>query len=44
MAAGISDHVWKLPELIALLEDAERVPTKRGSYRKTREKQAKKRD
>ncbi len=34
MAAGVSDHVWKLPELIALLEDAEAMPTKRGSYKK----------
>jgi IS1 family transposase len=36
MAAGISDHVWKLPELIALLEEAESVPVKRGRYAKTR--------
>jgi IS1 family transposase len=34
MAAGITDHVWPLSELIALLEDAERVPVKRGPYRK----------
>jgi IS1 family transposase len=36
MAAGVTDHVWKLTELIALLEGAETVPTKRGSYAKTR--------
>jgi hypothetical protein len=34
MAAGVSDHVWKLPELIALLENAEQTPTRRGSYKK----------
>jgi IS1 family transposase len=33
MAAGISDHVWTLPELVGLLEQAESVPTKRGSYK-----------
>ena len=37
MAAGIADHVWKVDELIALLEAAETTPTKRGPYRKTRE-------
>jgi hypothetical protein len=36
MAAGVTEHVWKLDELIALLEDAEAVPVKRGSYAKTR--------
>jgi hypothetical protein len=34
MAAGISDHVWSLDELIGLLKEAERVPTKRGPYKK----------
>ena len=34
VAAGVSDHVWKLPELIALLENAEQgVPMKRGPYK-----------
>ena len=37
VAAGITDHVWKLHELIALLEEAERVPVRRGSYNKTRQ-------
>jgi IS1 family transposase len=37
MAAGITDHVWTLHELIALLEAAESVPTRRGPYKKTRE-------
>jgi IS1 family transposase len=36
MAAGISDHVWKLDELIALLQAAESTPIKRGHYQKTR--------
>jgi IS1 family transposase len=34
VAAGITDHVWSLDELIGLLEEAERVPTKRGPYKK----------
>ncbi len=38
VAAGVADHVWKLDELIALLEAAEAVPTKRGRYAKTRER------
>ncbi len=36
MAAGITDHVWTLKELIGLLEEAEAVPVKRGRYAKTR--------
>jgi IS1 family transposase len=36
MAAGITDHVWSLDDLIGLLEAAENVPTKRGRYAKTR--------
>jgi IS1 family transposase len=36
VAAGVSDHVWTLAELIGLLEEAERVPVKRGRYAKTR--------
>jgi IS1 family transposase len=39
-AAGIADHVWTLDELIGLLEEAERVPVKRGRYAKTRERMA----
>jgi IS1 family transposase len=34
VAAGVTDHVWTLPELIGLLEAAEAVPTRRGSYKK----------
>lgn len=40
MAAGVTDHVWTLDELIALLEDAEVTPTKRGRYAKTRDRRA----
>ena len=35
VAAGIADHVWKVAEIIALLDQAERaVPQKRGKYKK----------
>jgi IS1 family transposase len=44
MAAGLTDHVWTLRELIGLLENAESVPTKRGRYAKTRERRAAARD
>ena len=37
VAAGVADHVWTVADLIGLLEEAERVPVRRGSYRKTRE-------
>jgi IS1 family transposase len=38
VAAGVTDHVWKLDEVIALLEQAETgVKVKRGSYAKTRQ-------
>ncbi len=37
VAAGVIDHVWTLDELIRLLEEAERVPAKRGRYAKTRD-------
>lgn len=36
VAAGVTDHTWTLAELIGLLEQAESVPVKRGSYSKTR--------
>jgi IS1 family transposase len=36
IAAGVTDHVWTLDELISLLEAAEATPTRRGSYQKTR--------
>jgi len=35
VAAGVADHVWKLSELVGLLEAAETaVPIKRGPYKK----------
>jgi hypothetical protein len=34
VAAGVTDHVWKLPELIGLLEAAEATPVRRGAYKK----------
>jgi IS1 family transposase len=34
VAAGITDHVWALDELIGLLEAAEATPVKRGPYKK----------
>ena len=34
VAAGVTDHVWNLDELIGLLEAAEATPVKRGSYQK----------
>jgi IS1 family transposase len=34
VAAGITDHVWSLDELIGLLEAAEATPIKRGPYKK----------
>jgi IS1 family transposase len=40
VAAGVTDHVWSLDELIGLLEKAERVPVKRGRYAKTRRREA----
>jgi IS1 family transposase len=36
VAAGVSDHVWTLSELVGLLEEAEATPIRRGSYAKTR--------
>lgn len=40
VAAGVTDHVWTLHELVGLLVEAERVPTRRGRYAKTRQRQA----
>jgi hypothetical protein len=36
VATGITDRVWSLDEMVALLEDAEATPTKRGRYSETR--------
>ena len=34
MAAGLADRVWTVRELVGLLEEAENVPMKRGSYKR----------
>jgi hypothetical protein len=34
VAAGVADHVWKVAELVELLEAAEATPIRRGSYKK----------
>jgi hypothetical protein len=34
MAAGVTDHLWEMADLVAILEDAEPKPGKRGSYKK----------
>jgi IS1 family transposase len=44
VAAGVTDHVWTLDELIGLLEAAEATPVRRGAYRKTRERRAQARE
>lgn len=33
VAAGVTDHVWKIDEIVGLLEAAEATPIKRGSYK-----------
>jgi hypothetical protein len=35
MAAGLSDHIWTLEELIGRLEEAEAMPIKRGQLPQT---------
>ena len=37
MAAGVTDHVWTLDDLIGLLVEAEAVLVRRGSYKTTRD-------
>lgn len=34
VAAGVTDHIWKIDEIIGWLEAAESTPVKRGSYKK----------
>jgi hypothetical protein len=35
MAAGVSDRLWEIGDIVALIEKAEsRIPTKRGPYKK----------
>jgi hypothetical protein len=34
MAAGVSDRLWEVSDIVALLETAEPEPGKRGPYKK----------
>jgi hypothetical protein len=34
MAAGVSDRLWEVSDIVALLEATEAKPDKRGSYKK----------
>lgn len=36
VAAGVADRVWKIEDIVALLEAAEATPIRRGRYSKTR--------
>jgi IS1 family transposase len=34
MAAGVTDHVWSVADIVSMIEAAEPVPAKRGPYKK----------
>jgi len=34
MAAGVSDRLWEMSDIVALVEAAEPKPGKRGPYKK----------
>ncbi len=34
MAAGVSDRLWEIDDIVNLVEDAEAKPGKRGPYKK----------
>jgi hypothetical protein len=34
MAAGVTDHVWSVADIVAIIEAAEPAPMKRGPYKK----------
>jgi hypothetical protein len=34
MAAGVTDHVWNVADIVSLIEAAEPAPIKRGPYKK----------
>ncbi len=34
MAAGVSDRLWEIGDIVELVEDAESKPGKRGAYKK----------
>ena len=33
MAAGVSDRLWEIGDIVKLVEDAEPKPSKRGPYK-----------
>lgn len=35
MAAGVSERLWEVADIAALVEEAENAPKKRGSYKKS---------
>jgi hypothetical protein len=34
MAAGVTDHVWSVADILSMIEAAEPAPAKRGPYKK----------
>ena len=34
MAAGVTDRLWEIGDIVKLVEDAEAAPAKRGAYKK----------
>jgi hypothetical protein len=34
MAAGVTDHVWGIADIVAIIEAEEAAPKKRGPYKK----------
>jgi hypothetical protein len=34
MAAGVTDHVWNVADIVSMIEAAEPAPAKRGPYKK----------
>jgi hypothetical protein len=34
MAAGVTDHVWNVADIVSMIEAVELVPAKRGPYKK----------
>ncbi len=34
MAAGVSDRLWDIADIVKMVEEAEAKPTKRGPYKK----------
>jgi hypothetical protein len=42
MAAGVTDHVWDIADIVALVEAAEPTPAKRGPYKRRGDEDANK--